>query len=187
MWCHSSESNFPNTWWCQQSGRSTEHNEMFFHGFRMQAIAKVVHIFLYTPRRTARISHTQTFSRVWPKEVNWLQHVLLFMSPKKKVLSHAQSLWPDLTLLPQRASSQLFPSHSGNPCDPHIGGQSGRLAEQSSLTGYEPNVTVEVSSAEVTLVLSVLRRASFGLRYKSGEDVTTTPVSSEGRSTNLSH
>ena len=56
---------------------------------------------------------------------------------------------------------------------------SGRLAEETPLTGYEPNVTVEVSSAEVTPTLLPSTRASFGSAYNSGEDVTTTPVSSE--------
>ena len=41
---------------------------------------------------------------------------------------HAQSLLPDFPPLPrpQHAPSPLFHSHSGNPCDPHRGGQSGR-------------------------------------------------------------
>ena len=47
------------------------------------------------------------------------------------------------------------------------------------LRGCEPNVTVEVSSAEVTLFLLPSRRASFCSTYNAGEDVTTTLVSSE--------
>ena len=42
-----------------------------------------------------------------------------------------------------------------------------------------PNVTVEASSTEVTFILLPSRRASFGSTYDSGEDVTTTPASSE--------
>ena len=44
---------------------------------------------------------------------------------------------------------------------------------------YEPNVTVEASSAEVAPMLSPSRRASFGSTYNSREDVATTLVSSE--------
>ena len=62
---------------------------------------------------------------------------------------------------------------------PRTGRQSGWLAEQSPLTGYEPNVTVEVTSAKVALVLLPSRGASFSSAYNSGEDVTTTLVSSE--------
>ena len=65
------------------------------------------------------------------------------------------------------------------PNDPRTEGRSGRLALQSPLTGYEPNATVEVSSAEVTPVLLPSRRASFCSVKNSGQDVTTTPVSSE--------
>ena len=50
---------------------------------------------------------------------------------------------------------------------------------ETPLTGYEPNVIVEVSSAEVTPTLLPSTRASFGSADNSGEDVTTTPVSSE--------
>ena len=82
--------------------------------------------------------------------------------------------------LPQHGHFLLFPSHICDPCDPRHGGQSGRLAEQSLLTGYEPNAIVEVASTEVTPMLLPSRRVSFGSRYNSGEDATTTPVSSEG-------
>ena len=50
---------------------------------------------------------------------------------------------------------------------------------KSPLLCYEPNVTVEASSAEVTPMLSPSRRASFGSTYNSREDVTTSLVSSE--------
>ena len=97
-------------------------------------------------------------------------------------MSHAQALWSDFPPfpLPQQVPSLQNPSHSvEHPCAPRTGGRSGRLAEQSPPTGYEPNVTVEVISAEVTPVLLSSRRASFCSAFDSGEDVTTTPVSSE--------
>ena len=53
------------------------------------------------------------------------------------------------------------------------------LAIQSSLAGFEPNTTVEISSAQVTAVHLPSTRPSFCSVYKSGEDVTTTLVSSE--------
>ena len=90
-------------------------------------------------------------------------------------MSHPQSLWSDVPYFPH-------PQHSPSaelPHDPRAEGQSGRLAEQSPLTGYEPNATVEVSSAKVTPVLPPSRRASFCTVYDSGEDVITTLVSSE--------
>ena len=53
------------------------------------------------------------------------------------------------------------------------------LAIQSSLAGFEPNTTVEISSAQVTAVHLPSTRPSLCSVYKSGEDVTTTLVSSE--------
>ena len=96
-------------------------------------------------------------------------------------MSYAQSSWSDFppSPLPRHIPSLLYPRTVPNNHDPRTEGQSGRFAAQSSLTGYEPNATVEVSSAEVTLVLQPSRRASFRSVYNSGEDVTTTPVSSE--------
>ena len=58
-------------------------------------------------------------------------------------------------------------------------GRSGRLATQSPRTGYEPNTTGEISCSEVTLIHPPSRRTSFCSVYNSGEDATTTLVSSE--------
>ena len=74
----------------------------------------------------------------------------------------------------------LTPFHSDEkPLDPRTEGRSGRLAAPRPRTGHEPNVTVEISSAEVTTNLQPSRRASFCSLYNSGEDVTTTLVSSD--------
>ena len=82
--------------------------------------------------------------------------------------------------LPQHIPCPLYPSHSAEqPHDPRTEGQSGRLTVQSPLTGCESNVTVEVSSAEVTSTLLPSNRESFCSVYNSGEDVTTTLVSSK--------
>ena len=69
---------------------------------------------------------------------------------------HAQSSlldYPPLPL-PHGAPSLLFPSHGDIHCDPRPGRQFGRFAEQSPLTGCEPNDLVEVSS-------TALRRGSY--------------------------
>ena len=67
-------------------------------------------------------------------------------------------------------------------------GQSGRLDEHSLLTGYEPNVTVEVRSTEITLMFLPSRIASIGSIFNSGEDFGTTLASSEnGRKTKFVH
>ena len=81
--------------------------------------------------------------------------------------SHARCAWPDRIPLP--------PSHS----IPQHRVQFGRLAEQSSTTGHEPNGPVEVSSTEVTTTLLPTRRASIGSTCNSGEDFATTHASSE--------
>ena len=60
-----------------------------------------------------------------------------------------------------------------------IHGQKDSLVDWLPLTGYEPNATVEVSSAEVAPILPPSRRASFCSVYNSGEDVITTLVSSK--------
>ena len=67
-------------------------------------------------------------------------------------MSHAQCTWRDRILLPPLHSTLSFldPSHGSIHCNPHRGGQFGRLAKQSPITGYEPNDPVEVGSTEVT-------------------------------------
>ena len=93
--------------------------------------------------------------------------------------NHCWSHFPPLPL-PQHVPSLLHPLHSAEqPCDPRTGGQSGRLEEQSPLTGFEPNTTVEIRSAAVSPIHLPSRRASFCSVYNSGEDATTTLVSSE--------
>ena len=97
-------------------------------------------------------------------------------------MSQSQSFWCDFPPfpLPQHSPSLLYPSHSDEqPHDPRTEGRSGRLAVESPLTGYEPNATVEMSSAEVTPILLPSRRASFCSVYISCEDVTTTLMSQE--------
>ena len=48
----------------------------------------------------------------------------------------------------------ITPSLLGRPLrDPHHGVQFGRLSEQSTTTGYEPNDPIKVSSTEVTPML----------------------------------
>ena len=89
-------------------------------------------------------------------------------SSSAQVMFHAQSSLPDFPPLPQHAPSPLFPSNGGTHCDPHLGGQSGRLDQQRLFTGYEPNVTAEASSTEVTPTLLPLGRANFGSTYNSG-------------------
>ena len=81
-------------------------------------------------------------------------------SPNAQIMFHEQSPlldYPPLPL-PHGAPSLLFLSHVDIHCDPLLGGESGRLAEQSHLTGYEPNDPVEVISAEVTPMLRVSGR-----------------------------
>ena len=87
--------------------------------------------------------------------------------------------FPAFSSFTPRSHLCCIPSHSVEPCEPRTRGQSGRLAERCPLTGYEPNVTVEASSTEVTTMFIPARRASFCSAYTSGEDVTTVPVSSD--------
>ena len=98
------------------------------------------------------------------------------------IMSHSHSLWSALPpfLLPQHTPSLLHPSHSDEqPLDPRTAGRSGRLAVQSPLSGYEPNTTVKISSAEVPPIHLPSRRASFCSVNNSGQGATTTPGSSE--------
>ena len=94
---------------------------------------------------------------------------------------HAQSSLLDYTPLPlpHGAPSSLLPSRGSIHFDPHHAGQFGRLAEQSTITSYEPDDPVEVSNTKVTTMLLPSRRASDGSTYNSGEDIATTPASSE--------
>ena len=143
--------------------------------------------------RTARMSHTQTFSRVWLKELNRpapARIVVVFffcVSFQKKshlhspqVLNDAQSLLPDFPFPPpQHAPSLYIPRTVLNPA---IHAMEASLVDWSNNVlsqVNEPNVTLELSSTEVTLVLLPSRRSSFVSAYNTGEDVTTALVSPE--------
>ena len=121
------------------------------------------------------MSHTQTLFACG------LCHFTKLSSPWARFMSHAQRTWLDhIPLpLPHSTPSVLHPLNGRIPCNPQHGVQCGRLAEPSTITIFEPNDPVEVGSTEVPPVLLPSRRASFGSAYNSGEDVTTTPVSSE--------
>ena len=89
-------------------------------------------------------------------------------------MSHAQRSWLDRISCPPPHStpSLLYPPNRSIPCISPQGVPFGRLAEQSPVTGYEPNEPVEVGSTEVTTLLLPSRRASIG-------STATTPASSE--------
>ena len=100
----------------------------------------------------------------------------------KTFVRQSHSSWSDLQpcLLPQHIPSLLYPSHRDEqPLDPRTARRPGRFAIQSPLTSCEPNVIVEINSTEVTRSHHPSRRTSFCSVYNSGEDATTTPVSSE--------
>ena len=89
-------------------------------------------------------------------------------------MSHSHSSLLELPLFshPTLFISLLLPSRGNHqPPDPRTAGRFGRWTIQSPLTGYEPNAIVEISSTK--------RRISFWSEDNSGEDVTSTPVSSE--------
>ena len=99
--------------------------------------------------------HANIFSRVAPgAEPAPARTVFLCLleksSSSSQVMLHAQSLlsrFPPLQLT-QHAPSPPFPSHSGNPCDLHLGGQSGRLAGQRPLTGPRFFITSMLAEIE---------------------------------------
>ena len=76
-------------------------------------------------------------------------------SSQAHFLSHASCSWLDRTPFPlPHSNPSLFdPRNWSFPCHPRQGLAFGRFAEQSALTGYEPNDPVEVCSTEVTTVL----------------------------------
>ena len=98
-------------------------------------------------------------------------------------MSHSHSSGSDLLLfpvLPQRLTSRLCPSHGDeHPPDPQTAARFGRVATQSLVTVYEPNVIVEFSSTEVTLVHPPSRRRMLCSVKNSGEDTASSPVSFE--------
>ena len=96
-----------------------------------------------------------------------------------QVVFRAQSSLLDRPHLahPTRTPSSLFPSHGDTPCDPRPGAQSGRLAEQSPFTSYEPNDLIEVNGSEATPIL-FQGRPSTASTYNPGEDSASTPMDS---------
>ena len=97
-------------------------------------------------------------------------------------MSHSHSSLLELPLFshPTLFVSLLLPSRGNHqPLDPRTAGRFGRWTIQSPLTGYGPNAIVEISSTKINPVHFPLRRTSFCSEDNSGEDVTTTPVSSE--------
>ena len=93
-------------------------------------------------------------------------------------MSHAHCTWLDRILLPlPHSTPSLFhPLKWSISCNPQHGIQ---FAEQSPITGYEPNDLVEDSSTEVATMFQPSRRASVGSTYNSGEDIATTLASSD--------
>ena len=97
-------------------------------------------------------------------------------------MSHSHSLWSDL---PHFSFLSTFPLQfilltvmNSNSVHAQQDGLV-LLAIQSPLAGYEPTTTVEINIAKVTSVHLPSRRASLCSVFKSGEDATTTLVSSE--------
>ena len=111
-------------------------------------------------------------------------HLCRVMSPKTIILAimFRTLLGPaplSSTIRTPTSSPLLFPPNRTNPCAPQSGLFFARFAEQSPVTGCEPNAPVEVSSTEVTTVLLPSRKASIGPTYNSGEDIVTMPTVSE--------
>ena len=94
-------------------------------------------------------------------------------------MSHAPRSWLDPFPLPHSSPSLFYPPNRSISCILQQGVQFGRLAEQSPLASYEPNDPVDVSSTGLTTMLLPLRKASIGSTYNSGEDIATSPSSSE--------
>ena len=97
-------------------------------------------------------------------------------------MSHAQSHLLDLLphALENTPASVQFTTHRDDPRenDSRQGGEFGRLAEQSLLTGYESNDLIAVGNAEI-MPLLFQRRTSRASTYHSGEDTVATPNDSE--------
>ena len=135
------------------------------------------------PFQRREVSHTQTFSRVWLKVMHCHRVAAFLLSFLKNSHPHERMSWrtPCLIAAPfslQHSTLSLLdlPNRT-NPCVPPQGLVFGRFAEQSPLTGYEPNAPVEVNSTKVMTILLHPRKASIGSTYNSGED--TTPAASE--------
>ena len=83
------------------------------------------------------------------------------------------------TLSTPTSSFFFFPPSRINPCAQQSGLLFGRFAEQSPLTGYEPNALVQVSSTEVTTTFLPSRKASISSTYNSGGSIVTSLAVSE--------
>ena len=134
-----------------------------------------------------RALHTRKhFFRVWLKKLEGLSTLCFFLCLPQIKLFVTPVCRVSCAVIAVRLPA-FFHIHSTFPLchvprtvfNPAIHGQPGFSAEQGPLTNHEPNVTVEVSSAEVTPRLLPSTRASFCSAYNSAEDVTTTHVSSE--------
>ena len=92
-------------------------------------------------------------------------------------MSHTQRSWLDRItfLLPHSTPTLVCPSNRSVSCIPQHGVPFGRLAEQSQVKGYEPTVLSRLAARR----LRPSRRAGTGSTYNSGEDIATTPASSE--------
>ena len=97
-------------------------------------------------------------------------------------MSHAKSHLLDLLLhaLANTPASVLLTTHRDDhrENDSREGGEFGRLAEQSLLTGYESNDLIAVGNTQI-MPLLFQRRTSRASTYHSGEDTAATPNDSE--------
>ena len=88
-------------------------------------------------------------------------------------MSHAQCTWLDRILLPKPPHSTpsfLYPAHGSIHCDPHHGGQFGRLAEQSPRHRHFSNESRSLESQYEELLKSALR-----LRRSNAHSARTAP------------
>ena len=146
--------------------------------------AKWTKIVNTTPHR-AHFTHANIFSRV----AEGLEPGSPRVSPLKK--SHPHPRRSCFMRSPCCLTSRLFHFHNTHPLyyfprtvvisAIHTFFEDSLVVclEQGPLTGYEPNVTVEASSTQVSPMLLPWRRTSFGSAKNSGEDVTLAPMSSE--------
>ena len=97
-------------------------------------------------------------------------------------MSRAQPPFLDLPphALTSALASVLLTSHRDHQCedDQRQGAEFGRLTEQSTFTGYEPNNLIEVGNTEI-MPLFFQRRTSRASTYHSGEDTVATFIDSE--------
>ena len=131
---------------------------------------------VWTVHRTAHVSHAQT-SRASLKanKAHLFVCCLKNSHPHERIMIRTL-LYPALfspALRTPTSSSLLYPWNRTNAFSTPQGLLSGRIAEQSPLTGYEPNALVGVSSTEVTTPLPS-RKASNGSETRSSHVRTRT-------------